>query len=104
MEENQKVSRDIIINIGKKKKSEYRLNNDNIANMIGKEWRIFLNKNVSYRSSDIYNGSLFRNSVIVSIINSAFINGFTVYNVEYIIVRKSEIRNIENIKIKNKNL
>jgi hypothetical protein len=72
--------------------------------MIGKEWRIFLNKNVSYRSSDIYNGSLFRNSVIVSIINSAFINGFTVYNVEYIIVRKSEIRNIENIKIKNKNL
>jgi hypothetical protein len=72
--------------------------------MIEKEWRIFLDKNAFHRSSDIYNCSLFKNFVIIDIIDSVFINGFIIYNVEYITVRKSEIRDAENIKIENKSL
>jgi hypothetical protein len=53
--------------------------------------RISLDKNASHRSSDIYNCSLFRSSVIVDVVDSVFINGFTAYNVKYITVRKSEI-------------
>jgi hypothetical protein len=66
--------------------------------------RTFLDKNTLHRSPDIYNCSLYRNSVIVDVIGSAFINKFILYNIKYITVRKNEIRDIENIKIENKNL
>jgi hypothetical protein len=72
--------------------------------MAGKECRISLDKNAFYRSPDIYNCTLFKNSVIIDVVDSAFINKFTAYNVEYIIIRKSEERDTENIKIENKNL
>jgi hypothetical protein len=72
--------------------------------MTGKKWRISLDKNAPHRSPNTYNCSLFKSSVIVDIRDSVFINGFTVCNVEYITVRKSEVRGAENIRIENKNL
>jgi hypothetical protein len=66
--------------------------------------RTSLNKNAPHRSPDTCDCSLLRNSVIVGVVGSAFINGFTAYNVEYITVRKSEVRDAENIRIENKSL